>query len=1125
MPLAARIFLLVATRAMLGRCADLKTHSELQSSDPSLFEAHCPDVDPMAGLHFSQASLSYSNLGGHGPDTDMQTGMYFTDVFPSSPGIDMKIEIPPDSENYYAPAPKDNRMYNEFFGINVEQGTTTLVKVTFLKDGEPAKTPSFVFTVASLDAEHGAGGAKAVRMTGAVASRYGTSTLLYEHSAGPSSSWVYTGAKGDQREPLPTHAFAMDEALDQNSVAFLFPAETQEFFMDLKVFAGRNSRTFAFTGSSNIVCGKRALCNSHHCPAFFERKDTAADIYCAGEECTQADDSTCCQAWVPDACSEADTLMFPPDCVVHSNLGGLGPDFDKPESLLYNNVFPASGEMVLLNITTRGPYEASKPSKNGEEGAFGVVNIRTGTKVDLDFAFIDIHGQPVELNHAYWITIYDFDQQKDGGGKEKVTVGGYEKYKLSSDPAILVRQEPGGGTSFIATEYGNESDNPLNPKDLLPHQWAKTVAIKFATGSTNFSMSLEAAPGFGGRNFEFTGFSGLPCPQQALCDTMACPNDSLLISEANRTYCGGGICNEADVSTCCRATGGVGAACSTLSCPVNMTHRDGAFEIGCAEEVCGDADITTCCEVDNRQYCSPEHSLVFSKAEVSYDDAGETKEIKYYDVFPGREGEALDMVVKLKGDRSAVRNMSGTQGSLGRIELNGPATLDLDFKIHRSSNGRRVETLSPFFFSLVDFAIATEEDGGSYIKFENLITDASPTLAGNTLLDVNHNNLTIRRRKYTINNVNATPSSMPMILHPQSIPRSQMLSTVTMLIAQTKFKMKLVVEKPTVADFALLFAGSTNLVCPVKASCATMTCPVGYILRGNASSRVCYGEVCNSDDAPHCCTCGESSALKFRSDGLVESSVADDPGAEEGRLRMLLEDVFPGSSRMVDMEVTSTTPYTPYNTSHNYMNGEFLSVNIKSGTSVGLKFKFIDHSTNDPVIVDPFFFSAFDLDEQSDGGAQESIFIDRHFWSKVSMGNTVLDNDGKFVGTHNGDWLDNPSNALALRDEHTKESISFLMNATAEFDILISAGNGWTGRNFLFAGNSVITCDRKALCSSFICPPTFVHRMEADRMVCNADRCEADVDIARCCVSRRGPRSRKRQGLRGSRRVSASSSA
>merc|ERR1719201_604332 len=94
--------------------------------------------------------------------------------------------------------------------------------------------------------------------------------------------------------------------------------------------------------------------------------------------------------------------------VIHSNLGGAGPD-DGAENLVFGNV-AANTNLV---VTATSPYTpnmlnpAGGVLRNGAREGFGVINLASGSSVDLTFSLVDATTGAAKVRPNFVITFFD----------------------------------------------------------------------------------------------------------------------------------------------------------------------------------------------------------------------------------------------------------------------------------------------------------------------------------------------------------------------------------------------------------------------------------------------------------------------------------------------------------------------------------------------------------------------------------------------------------------------------------------------------------------------------------------------------------------------------------------------
>jgi len=160
-------------------------------------------------------------------------------------------------------------------------------------------------------------------------------------------------------------------------------------------------------------------------------------------------------------------------------------------------------------VTKYTPYKAIRTGFD-EKWAFGNINLKEGTDVDLEFSFRDkLTQEPVMLKNFYF-TIFDLDHGK--GQSERVTVTHFKNYTMLPNAVMKAVNNPGPYTNatFISVKEGDASNNPTSSADLTPEQMSLAVSFLFQN-TDKFRLKLELLSGNlgAGRNFLFKGISTL----------------------------------------------------------------------------------------------------------------------------------------------------------------------------------------------------------------------------------------------------------------------------------------------------------------------------------------------------------------------------------------------------------------------------------------------------------------------------------------------------------------------------------------------------------------------------------------------------------------------------------------
>lgn len=249
--------------------------------------------------------------------------------------------------------------------------------------------------------------------------------------------------------------------------------------------------------------------------------------------------------------------------VVHSNLGGVGPDAGDT-TLVYGNV------MKGINLIVSATSAYSPNTLNAEGGAlrngvhqgFGVINMASDSSVDLKFSFVDSNTGAPKVMESFLFTFFDGDHGMSHQSREAVTVSGFSAFKVKDDETSLEILETatdddslasgGGVATFTSTMNGGKAGNPISPMNLNSIQEQKTVVFLFEDKSEFLVTAGESGYAKAqGRNILFAGASGLVCEEETKCSSMTCPAGSRHSPDAEFNVCSSIPCSNDDIERCC----------------------------------------------------------------------------------------------------------------------------------------------------------------------------------------------------------------------------------------------------------------------------------------------------------------------------------------------------------------------------------------------------------------------------------------------------------------------------------------------------------------------------------------------------------------------------------------------
>jgi len=191
-----------------------------------------------------------------------------------------------------------------------------------------------------------------------------------------------------------------------------------------------------------------------------------------------------------------------------SNLGGVGPD-SGDEVLKYDNAAAVDGKILDLVVKQVGGDYAAKGDKNGRSGQFGVINMQSGSNIDLEFSFVDhLTGNPVSLE-GVGITFYDLDEGKKEKSRSSLTACGASNAILTTSTELTV-ERPDNCYKISSSQHGNAKNNPKDALSLSPDQAGRSVTFTYADVD-KITVKYEMSSGYGYRNLNFAMEPALAC--------------------------------------------------------------------------------------------------------------------------------------------------------------------------------------------------------------------------------------------------------------------------------------------------------------------------------------------------------------------------------------------------------------------------------------------------------------------------------------------------------------------------------------------------------------------------------------------------------------------------------------
>ena len=214
--------------------------------------------------------------------------------------------------------------------------------------------------------------------------------------------------------------------------------------------------------------------------------------------------------------------------------------------------------------------------------------------------------------------------------------------------------------------------------------------------------------------------------------------------------------------------------------------------------------------------------------------------------------------------------------------------------------------------------------------------------------------------------------------------------------------------------------------------------------------------------------------LDFSAEKLTVNNLGGaGPGSGADEMRFSSAGKGKGGSA-VDLVVTATGAYTPGQPSLNRVSEKVANINVKVGSSVNLRFRFVDQTSGAEVVLAAVFVSFFDIDHNP--GFKEMLTVhgfDRYFLrtdADETLPNLqgtsaieVVSENGTttFTSKQDGFESDNPTDPTQLNTQQQQRVVSFLFVGKSGFDATFElAGSKLDDeRNLLFAGISSVVTD------------------------------------------------------------------
>mmetsp|Transcript_25832 Transcript_25832/g.57015 ORF Transcript_25832/g.57015 Transcript_25832/m.57015 type:complete len:309 (+) Transcript_25832:79-1005(+) len=159
--------------------------------------------------------------------------------------------------------------------------------------------------------------------------------------------------------------------------------------------------------------------------------------------------------------------------------------------------------------------------------------------------------------------------------------------------------------------------------------------------------------------------------------------------------------------------------------------------------------------------------------------------------------------------------------------------------------------------------------------------------------------------------------------------------------------------------------------------------------------------------------------------------------------------------KLVDMIITASRNYVGNPRRNGVKGGVFGVINMISGISSDFHFALVDAETGDPVVMEKFYLTFFDLDAGR-RKSRESVTLSNFasYWvPKYTELEIEERKDGtSFTASKKGVGSDNPKSPQTLNKLQMSRSVTVAYEDRSDFDVTYTVGGNGNARNLLFAG-------------------------------------------------------------------------